>query len=86
MTVTGLRFPCRFEIKAMGRRQPRFESLVESIVAAHLDGGEVLGMQQRASRHGKYLSVTCTIEARDREQLDRIYRDLSAHPEVLAAL
>ena len=40
----------------------------------------------RASSGGKYLSVTCTINATSREQLDNLYRDLSSHPMVSMVL
>jgi len=43
-------------------------------------------MAMRPSRTGKYLSLTVTIRAVSREQLDAIYREISAHPLVAMAL
>ena len=40
----------------------------------------------RASRGGKYLSLTCTVNATSREQLDNLYRELVAHPMVAMVL
>jgi len=40
----------------------------------------------RASSAGRYLSLTCTIRAHSRAQLDAIYHELSAHPMVAMAL
>ena len=40
----------------------------------------------RASSNGKYLSLTCTINATSREQLDDLYRDLTSHPMVTMVL
>lgn len=40
----------------------------------------------RASREGRYLSLTATGTARSREQLDALYRDLCDHPMVVMVL
>lgn len=81
-----LRFPCPFPIKAMGRASGDFEGLVFGIVQRHAPGLTHHSVRVRSSRGGKYLSVTVTILAEEREQLDAIYRDLSACERVLVAL
>ena len=43
-------------------------------------------VEMRASRKGKYLSLTCTITATSRTQLDDLYRDLTSHPMVTMVL
>ena len=43
-------------------------------------------MRTVASRQGNYLSVTFTIEATSRDQLDNLYRELSACEELLMVL
>jgi putative lipoic acid-binding regulatory protein len=40
----------------------------------------------RPSRQGKYLSVTCTVRATSREQLDALYLELCDHPDVVMVL
>jgi len=40
----------------------------------------------RASKRRKYLSVTCTVRASSREQLDGLYRELCDHPMVVMVL
>jgi hypothetical protein len=40
----------------------------------------------RPSREGKYLSLTCTIRAVSRGQLDELYRELCDHPMVTMVL
>lgn len=81
-----LQFPCSFPIKAMGRTGADFEGQVVAIVRRHApDLGEG-AVRTRASKAGSYLSVTVKVRARNREQLDAIYRDLSACDEVLMAL
>ena len=83
---TLLEFPCKFPVKAMGRGDDGFEDLVTDIVLAHADvfAGEVVTSQ--SSSTGKFLSVTVTIEATSKAQLDRIYQDLTDCEQVLVAL
>jgi putative lipoic acid-binding regulatory protein len=83
---TLLEFPCQFPIKAMGRAHDDFEAQVVSLVRKHVpDLGEA-AVKCRDSQGGKYLSVTITVTATSREQLDNIYRELTACEEVLMAL
>jgi len=83
---TLLEFPCRFPIKAMGQDDGNFEALVVELVRRHApDLGEG-AVASRASQGGKYLSVTVTVTATSREQLDNIYRELTACEQVLMAL
>jgi putative lipoic acid-binding regulatory protein len=43
-------------------------------------------MEMRASKTAKYVSLTCTIRAISREQLDAIYQELVDHPMVTMVL
>ena len=63
-----LQFPCRFEIKAMGRQCPQFESQISGIVNRHLSGAPILGTRSRCSRQGRYVSVTSVEHAVGRQQ------------------
>tara|TARA_B100001123_G_C15086369_1_gene937781 strand:- start:700 stop:990 length:291 start_codon:yes stop_codon:yes gene_type:complete len=81
-----LEFPCRYEIKAMGRSGALFEKRVHDIVGRHLGGVPIVHTVARESSGGRYLSVTCTIEAISREQLDSIYLDLHSEVDILVTL
>ncbi len=81
-----LQFPCTIDIKALGRRSPRFAALVHEIVSRHIAPHDLLGTTHRDSGGGRYVAVTLTIRAGSRAQLDAIYQDLSASPDVLVAL
>lgn len=83
---TLFEFPCRFPIKAMGRAGEDFEALVIEIVSRHAPDLDPSTLSTRSSNGGKWLAVTLIIEARDKPQLDAIYRDLSAHERVVWAL
>jgi putative lipoic acid-binding regulatory protein len=79
-------FPCEFPIKVMGEAADDFDSFIVSLVRRHSpDLGEG-AVRTRTSRGGRYMSVTVTIQARSRAQLDAIYMDLTAHDRVLVAL
>jgi putative lipoic acid-binding regulatory protein len=81
-----LDFPCSYPIKVMGRAEPGFDELVAGIVARHI--GEIDGrsIESRPSRKGSYVSITVTFTATSREQLDGLYRELTAHERVSAVL
>ena len=83
---TLLEFPCDFPIKAMGKAGIDLESTVVTIIRRHApDLGEG-AVRVRESRGGNYLSITVTVRATSREQLDDIYRDLTACEQVVMAL
>jgi len=81
-----IEYPCQFPIKAMGLATQEFERMVLEIVQRHAPETQESAVHKRDSSNGKYLSVTVTIEASSREQLDAIYLDLTAHELVLMAL
>ena len=70
-----MQFPCTFPIKAMGYADAGFGLRVVEIVRHHAPDVSEAAVQNRPSVGGKYLSVTVTIEAQSRVQLDAIYRN-----------
>jgi uncharacterized protein len=79
-------FPCSFPIKLMGRESSAFHQTVRELVEKHtgpLDDGAI---ESSLSRNGRFVSVTITVIAESREQLDNIYRDATAHDDVIMAL
>ena len=81
-----LEFPCEFPVKIMGRTADDFEALVCEIVSRHDPDFTAEKMSVRASRDGNFVAVTVVIVAQSREQLDDLYRELSAHERILMAL
>jgi len=79
-------FPCDFPIKAMGKAADDFDSLVVSLVRKHSPDLREGAVRTRMSQGGKYMSVTVTIQAQSRAQLDAIYIELTAHNRVLMAI
>ncbi len=81
-----LEFPCAIGIKAMGKANTDFDLHVASLVRRHApDLGEG-AIKTRPSKKGNFISVTVTVMAQNRDQLDNIYRDLTADERVLMAL
>lgn len=81
-----LEFPCRFPIKVMGENHPDFHPTIFDVVRVHAPDLDVTHITARDSSSGKYVSLTVTVTATSREQLDNIYRSLSSHPLVKWAL
>jgi putative lipoic acid-binding regulatory protein len=83
---SALQFPTDFPIKVMGRRVDRFAQTIVEIVQTHAPDFDAATLELRTSRQGNYLSVTATIRATSRAQLDALYRALSSHPLVSVVL
>ncbi len=81
-----MEFPCEFPIKAMGLASEILHSMVLEIVQRHAPEAGEHTLKSRPSSNGKYVSITITINAKSRAQLDAIYIDLTACKQVLMAL
>ena len=84
--VSALEFPCAFPIKIMGRRQDGFAQQIADIVVRHAPDFDPATLEMRTSSAGTYLSLTATVNATSREQLDDLYRELVAQPMVAMVL
>ena len=83
---SALEFPCDFPIKVMGKSNLELDLLVLDIVSRHAKNISANNLSTRTSRGGNYISVTITVFAHSKAQLDAIYTDLTAHPHVLWVL
>lgn len=83
---SAIEFPCDFPIKVMGHAADDFDSLVVGIVLKHVASLREGAVQSRASKRGRYVSVTVTVQAESQAQLDALYRELSGHARVLMVL
>ena len=79
-------YPCDFPIKIMGKTQAGFAQAVIEIVRRHAPDFDPATVEMRPSREGRYLSLTCTVRATSREQLDDLYRELCDHSMVTMVL
>ena len=83
---SAIAFPCEFPIKAMGQTGEQLELAVIDIVRRHAPELREDAIKTRPSANGKYISITVTITAQSRAQLDAIYMELTACEHVLMAL
>jgi hypothetical protein len=81
-----LEFPCEFPIKAFGLAAEDFEDKVLGIILRNVTASAVVSTQCRRSQGGKYSAVTVLITASSKPQLDAIYQDLTASPDIIMAL
>lgn len=86
MSETLLEFPCAFPLKIMGRSDAALAQAVLEIVVRHDPGFDGASMEMRASSGGKYVSLTCTVTATSKPQLDALYMELTSHPLVKVVL
>jgi putative lipoic acid-binding regulatory protein len=82
-----IEYPCDFPLKVFGEAKPGFAQAIATVVLVHAPDFNAASIEMRSSSStAKYLSLTCTIRATSREQLDNLYRDLSSHPMVKMVL
>jgi len=81
-----LEFPCRFPIKMMGRDGNAFRQIAVEAVEKHVGRIDADDISESSSSKGNFVSITVTITATSREQLDSIYRELTDNEHVLVAL
>lgn len=79
-------FPCRFPVKVMGERHEALQAQVIEVVRVHAPDLDEVDVVVRESSSGKYLSLTVTVNAQNRAQLDAIYLSLTSHPLVKIVL
>lgn len=83
---TLLTFPCEFPIKVMGAADPDFVLRVLELVRKHVPDVNGDCVATTASRRGNYVSVTVTVTATSKGQLDAVYRSLNADTQVVMTL
>ena len=88
MTLTDslVDYPCDFPIKVFGQQQAGFAQAVLEVVSKHDPKFAAADMEMRASKNARYISLTCTVRATSREQLDAIYQELCDHQMVVMVL
>jgi len=85
-TESLIEYPSDFPIKVMGAMQENFAQTIVEIVQQHDPEFTADKMEMRPSSKGNYLSLTVTVRATSREQLDNLYRALSSHEMVKVVL
>ncbi len=81
-----LTFPCEFPLKVMGRTGDEFRAHAREIVERHMGSLAPDRITERLSRDGNYLAITYNLTPQSREQLDALYRELSASESIVMVL
>ena len=79
-------FPSEFPIKVMGRRDSDLRALTQAIIERHAGPQPDSSIRTRTSGDGNFLALTYLVRATSQQQLDTIYRELTACKSVLMAL
>lgn len=87
MSEAGLQeFPSDLPIKVMGRHDSNLRALTQAIIEQYAGPQHESSIRTRTSSDGNFLALTYLVHATSREQLDAIYRELTACKSVLMAL
>ena len=70
----------------LGRNEQSFRAAAGDIVRAHYGDIEVDRIAEQLSKNGSFLSLTFTVRAQSRDQIDALYRELTASDEILMVL
>ena len=81
-----IEYPSAFPIKVMGANVDGFADAVIAVAQRFDPTFDAEAVETRLSKAGNYRSLTVTITATSREQLDELYRTLSTHPMVKVVL
>jgi len=81
-----LNFPTDYPFKVVGRPSAEFRARIHAVVVRHAPDVETDRITERLSANGNFLSISYTIRAVSREQVEALARELSASEGVLMVL
>ncbi len=79
-----LKFPTDLSVKVFGRNDAAFRTDVVAIIERHY--GKAYTLAELPSKQAAYVSLTITVRAESRAQIDAVYRDFVASERILMAL
>ena len=79
-----LKFPTDVPVKVFGRNDKKFRAAAVEIARAHY--GDAHTVVEQMSKKGNYLSLTITVHAQSRAQIDAMYGDLVANDEIIMVI
>ena len=81
-----LSFPCELPIKVLGRNDAAFREAAWAIVRSHYERIGEDQVTEQQSRQNSYLSLTFVVHAQSREEVDALYRELTASDDIMLVL
>ena len=79
---TFFEFPCQFPIKVMMNPEKEAVERIISIMEKHIENADKIEFKTRESKNAKFISLTAIFTAQSKDQLDALYTDISADPDV----
>jgi len=79
-------YPCQFTIKTMGFANIELDIIVVDIIRRHAPDVSNDTVKSKFSKSKKYISLSITITAQNKQQMDAIYQDLTDCEHVLMSL
>ncbi len=74
--AAGLEFPCDYPVKAMVRAGDGVRDQVLEAIGKHASLSDAEAVRVRPSRNGRFESLTVTVQAESRQQLEQVYGEL----------
>lgn len=81
-----IEFPCDFIVKVLIHANDDHEEKVINIALRNFPKLDVNTITKRSSKDDNYWSLTITVYAENKAQLDKLYTELSGTEEVIMAL
>lgn len=81
-----IEFPCKYPIKVLGDAHPELNQHVIDVMNRHAPTITESDLNTKNSSKGKWQSITVTIIATGKPQLDAIFADLKTSPRVKMVL
>ena len=78
MSKPLLEFPTDYPIKIIGRPSDEFRARVHAVVLRHSPALEAERVSERLSGNGNFLSISYTLLAESREQIEALTAELKA--------
>lgn len=86
MSEPLLSFPTDYPVKVIGRPSDEFRARVHALVLRHVPGLDADRVSERLSGNGNFLSISYTLRAESREQIEALTADLKACDGVMMLL
>ena len=79
-------FPCDVDIKIFVRTADQMEDPIRQLLGQYLAASQIKSIRQRNSSKGKYQSLSCKVTVESKNEIDRVFRAIGSHPDVIMLL
>jgi hypothetical protein len=81
-----MKFPCDFRIKIIGVQSDDFVQNILSIAQKYFPDTKDTAVRSQPSQQGNFIAITITLHVHDQETLDKLYMELTKHPDIKMVL